>query len=55
MEDKDSKETLVISVNKQCKLKIIEQMEKSVCKIIKNAETFGTGFFCILYLIKTKI
>ena len=46
MEDKDSKETLVISVNKQCKLKIIEQMEKSVCKIIKNDESFGTGFFC---------
>ena len=46
MEDKDSKKKLVISVNKQCKLKIIEQMEKSICKIIKNDETFGTGFFC---------
>ena len=46
MEDKDSKKKLVISVNKQCKLKILEQMEKSICKIIKNDGTFGTLFFC---------
>ena len=46
MEDKGSKRKLVISVNKQCKLKIIEQIEKSICKIIKIDETFGTGFFC---------
>ena len=46
MEDKDSKKKLVISVNKQCKLKIIKQMEKSICKINKKDGTFGTGFFC---------
>ena len=46
MKDKDSKDKLVISVNKQCGLRIIDQMEKSICKIIKKGGIFGTGFFC---------
>ena len=46
MEDKDLKNKLVLSVNKQCGLRIIDQMEKSICKIIKKGGIFGTGFFC---------
>ena len=33
--------------------KILEQMEKCVCKIYKEDGDTGTGFFCNIKLIKT--
>ena len=35
-----------ICVTKDCTIKILEQMQKSICKIKMNDSNFGNGFFC---------
>ena len=42
-------------VSKECTLAILEQMEKSICKIYTKGGTNGTGFFCYIPYEKDKI
>lgn len=42
-------------VSKECTLTILEQMEKSICKIYTKGGTNGTGFFCYIPYETNKI